>query len=357
MPQIEEWALGRDSCYVLPSPSDFSIDDTLVLPQKNGGNVAGLSGGQYVPENHAFRGLLTAILWHGDNRSPAVEMQGVEQSVERITIVDAPVGVLSHKPAIGLCTGRCCLRDVWLSDCTVGVQAGLVEEEDSCDCLVLDRVFFHGCVDSCVKLINAESTGHKVSGCWFLSMDADCFVVEGGGDLWVSQSTVANAARLLRLTGRRAITPANASYVFEKIKIAEEAGPLFELVRMDHATPSDIVFRDCHVECLEYEKNNGRMFVVQGATALTLEGIYNLQGGVIEWHHKRRRGPDDLPNIIINRSRLAGVTKAEDVLNTSESSGPAHVVVRDCYRSNGQPIEDFCGIVHGALEQGAKHGK
>ena len=347
MPQIESWTEGRQSCFVLPSPSDYSIDDSIVLPFKMGGNVSGLCGGQYVPENHTLRGLTTAILWHGDNRSPAIEMQGVEQIVERLTIVDAPIGILLHKPVVGVCTGKSVVRDVWLTDCEVGVQCGYVEEEDNCDTLSLDRVFFHGCLESCVKLVNADSTGHRVTGCWFLSTDTDCFLIEGGGDLWVDSSTVVAAKCLLRIAGRRAITGRNGSYVFDKIKIDAQAGPGFELLRMDNPVPANIVFRDCHVACDEYEKNNGRMFTVQGAAALTVDNFYGLQPGVVEWHYKSRTGPSDIPNMVFCRSRLQGVVDACDILNASDSTGPAHVVVRDCYNENGEPVEDFSGVVSG----------
>ena len=190
MPDIASWEPGRDSCFILSEPVDYGLSETLTLPFKSGGSIGGTCGGQYVPPNHALRGLLSAVVWQGNKYSPAIQMCGIEQLVERLTVVGAPIGVLLHKPVAGIGTGKSSLRDLWLSECDVGVQFGYVEEEDDCDCAVLDRVFFHGCVDSCVKMVNAASVGHRVSGGWFLSVDADCFTIEGGGNLWVNTSTV-----------------------------------------------------------------------------------------------------------------------------------------------------------------------
>ena len=347
MPRIESWAEGRQSCFVLPSPSDYSIEESMVLPFKMGGNISGLCGGQYVPENHTLRGLTTAVLWHGDKRSPAVELQGLEQIVERLTIVDAPIGILLHKPVAGVCTGKSVVRDVWLTDCGVGVQCGYVEEESHCDTLSLDRVFFHGCTDECVKIVNAESTGHRVTGCWFLSPEADCFLIEGGGDLWVDSSTVVQANCLLRIAGRRAVTDSNASYVFSRVKIDSQAGAAFELLRMDNPAPLSAAFRDCHVVCPDYKQQDGRMFVVRGAASLTVENLYGLQPGVVEWHHQPGRGAADVPNMVFSRCRTIGASDPLEILKLPASTGRAHVVGRDCYNDHGEPIPDFIGVVSG----------
>ena len=349
MADIAAWEPGRESCYILSEPVDYGLAETLTLPFKTGGSIGGTCGGQYVPPNHALRGLLSALVWHGNKHSPAIQLCGVEQLVERLTILGAPIGVLLHKPAAGLGTGKVSLRDLWLSECDVGVQCGYVEEEHNCDCTVLDRVFFHGCIKSCVKLVNTQSMGHTVSGCWFLSTGADCFTVEGGGNLWVAASTVAKAERLLHLTGRRAIGSNNASYVFEQIKIDDHAGPKCELVRMEQEGSCNIVFRDCHVGCDDYAKEDGRMFVVRGGTALTVDNFYNLQPRTVEWHYKRRRGPDDMPNLFFNRSRIYGAESPTDILSTATSAGPAHVVIRDCYSGNGVPLDDYTGVVQGKL--------
>ena len=346
-PQVETWEESRDSCHVLSEPADYDIGASLVLPSGVGGSVVGVGGGQYFPPGHAMRSCSSAILWRGNSRSPAIEMRGLEQSVDSLSICDAPVGILFRKGDLGLRTGMSVIRDVWMTGCKVGVQCAVAEEEYDCDSLRLDRVFFHDC-ETGFRVSGAESTGHTVVSPWF-SLDKEastCFLFEGGGNLWATGVVVCKAICMLRVDGRRAISPSSAQYTINGIRIDEDAGPCM-IVDVAEPSPCQITVRDCHVAYNNYHKNSAPMFSLAGSSSLTVDNFYNLQRGAIRWAHQPRRRNNDTPNIAIYRSRVSGCENVLDLLDSANSKGTAHLVVRDCFDMQGKPLDDFNGPVDG----------
>ena len=342
---VETWEDSRESCHVLSGPHDYDISASLVLPSGVGGSVVGVGGGQYFAPGHAMRSCSSVLLWRGNSRSAAIEMRGLEQSVDSLSVCDAPIGILFRKGELGLRTGKSVIRDTWLTNCKVGVQCAVAEEEYDCDSLRLDRVFFHDCKTG-FRVTNAEGTGHTVLSTWFRSDqdDSTCFLFEGGGNLWATGVTICKASCVLKIDGRRAISPSSAQYTISGIRIDADAGPC-RIVDVTEPSPCQVAVRDCHVAYSSYHKNSAPMFSLSGSSSLTVDNFYNLQRGAIRWADQPRRGTNDTPNIAIYRSRVNGCENVLDLLDASNSSGAAYLVVQDCFDMQGNPLADFSGPV------------
>ena len=92
------------------------------------------------------------------------------------------------------------------------------------------------------------------------------------------------------------------------------------------------------------EKGNPQlMYEIRGNSVLTVSGS-DLYSQCIAWHEKKRKGDDDIPNILLNRCRF-NTGKISEVLSKDKSSGKCYFTATHCTDRKGNPIPDMSAYV------------
>ena len=332
---------------------DFSIEQTIEFPFRVGDRVTGIGAGQYIPPNKHYRGHTTNLIWEGTgDNSPLFHFPGCGIIVEKVTFIDAPIGILLAQTKKGLGTGKMVVRDCYFDSCGVAFEAGYKMTDHNNDCVVLDHVIADDC-ESLLRLRNAQAMGYSLRDCVARgSQTADIIDVFGGGCVYADNLKVIHGKSVLRLRSREAagggggksgIGSSNGLYTLRNIKLDEHA-ECCKIVQMDDFYPVNIDVENVQAPASPWNDNPGSpMYELNGNVVITIRNS-NLYKHCITWKDKKRRGPDDIPNILIDRCRFNG-DDIFDVFSKDNSSGKCYFKAINCSTLSGTPIDNFSGYI------------
>ena len=336
------------------SEGDWIVEETIEYPTETGSKITGVGSAQYVPPKNKYRGHTSNLIWEGtEEHAPIILLPGVGAVVEKITFVDAPIGILITKLKRGLGTGKMAVRDCYFDQCDIAFQAGRETAEHSNDNVLLERVTADN-ARSLLVLKNAQAMGFSVRDCLVRGdYTKDIIDVFAGGCVYVDNLKVIKGECILRLRSRKDaggsnnIGSSNGLYTLRNIKLDQWAGTC-KIVQMDEHYPVNIDVTNVQapskkwVDAIE-EGNPQLMYEIRGNAVLTVTGS-DLYSHCIAWHDKKRTGDDDIPNILLNRCRFNKHNILE-VLSKDKSSGRCYFTTLHCTDRKGNPIPDTSGYV------------
>ena len=332
---------------------DYPIEETVELPFTVGQKVCGIGAGQYIPPGKKYRGHTSNLLWEGTGANdPILKVTGVGASIEKTTFVDAPIGILLTHPKRGLGTGKMVVRDCYFDECATVFQAGLATEEHSNDNVLLEKVTADN-AESLLVLKNSQAMGFSLRDCLARGdRTKDIIDVFAGGCVYADNLTVINGDCILRLRSRKEggknnIGSSNGLYTLRNIKLDQEAGTC-KIVQMDDHYPVNIDVANVQAPFKKWietinQGNPQLMYEIRGNSVLTVSGS-DLYSQCIAWHEKKRKGDDDIPNILLNRCRF-NTDKISEVLSKDKSSGKCYFTATHCTDRKGNPIPDMSAYV------------
>ena len=328
---------------------DFPVEETIKLPVVAGSKVTGVAGAQYIPPKTNYRGDTTNLIWEGTDENGAILLiTGVGAVVEKVTFVDGPIGIHLAVQKKGLGTGKVAVRDCYFDSCGVAFEAGHKVSDRNNDNVILDHVIADDC-ESLLRLRNAQAMGYSLRDCVVRgSRTEDIVDVFAGGCVYVDNLKVIHGKSVLRLRSREesggtGIDNSNGLYTLRNIKLDEDA-ECCKIVQMDDHYPANIDVENVQAPAKPWiDKPGSPMYELNGSAVITIRNS-NLYKHCITWKDKKRRGSDDIPNVMINRCKFNG-DDIFDVFSKDNSSGKCYFKAINCTNGNGKPIDNFSGYI------------
>lgn len=328
---------------VLIPAGRFLISETLRIPFKVGGALWGVAAGAPILPGHAHEGSMSRLVWVGPTDVPMIHVQGSEFHFagglalfgrpEKSEAPRCTVGILVSKPKRGIGTGKMVADNLSLHGFETAIRCGLSAGEHNNDFLTFHRLSIEYC-DVGYQLVNSQSMGHSVQNLLVRGTPV-MFDVYGGGIIYLRNALCFDTT-LLRLSKN---SPAkyspganNATFVLDQIKVDTHAGGKFKLVEMRDPLSAQIISNVGHLSPNSYSQQGGVLAELRGAATLTLRDWYKLQRNAFLLHPDRTK---NRPNVAIERSRV--FCKQDELLHPN-SKDPRPIILRDCFRPSGEPL-------------------
>jgi hypothetical protein len=335
-------AMRGDVSLLIPARR-YHISRTWHLPYVQGGRIMGMGGLAHhdIKLGSRLRGPGAEIAWIGPAGGTMVQVPGTNLVWDSVALYGrnaADVGLLILKPTTtrGLGTGKHTFRGLSVHGCSVGLRLGQGGENvDSC---IFEYTYTEKC-DVGVLLDADMAMGHYFG---YLHI-RDCPVavwVRRGGDLVIRGGLNTSTGTFLKIGDQeRHVNPGrnNGMILVEGVKTDAQNREMqwLEVVKGDCA----ITFKNCHQAWTEDGGAYPRKWTLRGAVNLTIRDSVNLFGR--ESFVLERKGESRRPNVLLDRCRVDfGRTPQEWIGSTT---GHWRFRVRDCYRGDGEAIEDADG--------------
>jgi hypothetical protein len=334
---------------------DWVVEESIQFLNQVGDKVSGIGAGQYIPPENRHRGYTSNLIWEGTEEDrPILHFQGCGIIVEKVTFVDAPIGILLAKMKRGLGTGKMVVRDCYFDECRVAFEAGYKISDHNNDSVVLDHVISDN-AESLLRLRNAQAMGFSIRDCVAKGSRTENIIdVFSGGCIYADNLKVINGKCILRLRSREAaggdtsgIGSSNGLYTLRNIELDENAGTC-KIVQMDEHYPVNIDVVNVQVPFKPWTDaiaagSPATMYEMRGNSVLTVTSS-NLYENSITWEDKKRSGDNEIPNIMLNRCRFSG-NNIKDVLSKDKSTGKCYFTALHCIDNKGNPLPDTSGYV------------
>lgn len=335
-------AMRGDVAVLIPAKR-YHISRTWRLPYVQGGRIMGMGGLAHhdIKLGSRLRGPGAEVAWIGPTGGTMVHVPGTNLVWDSVALYGrntADVGLLILKPTTtrGLGTGKHTFRGLSVNGCGVGLRLG--QGGDNVDSCIFEYTYAERC--GVGVLLDANmAMGHYIS---YLHI-RDCPIavwVRRGGDLVIRGGLNTSTGTFLKIGDeQRHVNPGrnNGMILVEGIKTDAQNREMqwLDVVKGECA----ITFKNCHQAWTEDGSTYPRKWTLRGAVNLTIRDSINLFGR--ESFILERKGKSQRPNVLVDRCRVDfGRTPQEWIESTTGHWG---FRVQDCYRGDGEPIEDLEG--------------
>lgn len=299
--------------YRIPSRTILEENEPLVMPFSVGGLIEGTGGGQLVdPKGHfgprgAFTSSDSAIARVGDNLGPLVHLQGVNWTLQRLTLLGRQfgdttpgrpkAGVLISSPILeGLGSGKHRLQQLFIDNVDEAIVMGESMLEKNCDCLVVDQVQAHDC-RAFLRTNNIMSMDNNVRDIHCQDVDV-IFDIHGGGKFkadGVTLVAVQEGKKSVVLRLGEGFGSNNRTYVVRDVCLDQQCGPRVAMLEMTTPKNAHFRFEGGHIDNDDYVEAGQPLWTLKGGY-LEISGWENLPRGAI---HNENHGKE--PNEVVLR--------------------------------------------------------
>jgi len=332
-------ALAGDAAVLIPAKR-YHISRTWKLPYVQGGRVMGMGGLAHhdIKLGHPLHGAGAEIAWIGEAGGTMVHVPGVNLVWDSVALYGrkkADVGLLILKPTDrrGLGTGKHTFRGLSVQGCKVGLRLG--QGGHNVDSCIFEYIYTEQC-DVGVLLDADMAMGHYFT---YLHV-RHCPVavwVRRGGDLVIRGGLNTSTGTFLKIGDEAPrINPGrnNGMILVEGIKTDAQNKQMhwLEVVKGD----CPITFNNCHQAWTQDGSTYPRKWTLRGGVKLTIRDSSNLFG--LKSFVLEPRGKSQKPNVLLDRCRVDFGRAPADWIESDK--GHWRVRVRDCFRWDGEPLED-----------------
>ena len=193
----------------------YTVSETIKLPWVHGNTVKGVGSARYygLHGGGVYAGYTTNLLWDGLDEGAMFHLTGESTLIEKVTIGNAPVGILLGKEQEGIGTGKVIMRDCYFNGCETAVKIG--PSDNNNDEVTLDHVTVEGC-ETLLRINNKAAMGFRIRSCfvkdgqknnsddvteYWLTEEVnvkDIIDVRAGGCVYVEDMTVIHADSILK---------------------------------------------------------------------------------------------------------------------------------------------------------------
>lgn len=334
--------LERDAAVLIPARR-YHLSRTWRLPYVQGGRIMGMGGLAHhdIKLESPLRGAAAELAWIGEAGGTMVEVPGTNLVWDAVSLFGrdlADVGLLVLKPTTrrGLGTGKHTFRGLSVHGCNIGIRLG--QGGSNVDSCIFEYTYAEQC--NAGVLLDADmAMGHYFTYLHIRNCPIAVWV-RRGGDLVIRGGLNTSTGTFLKIgDDAPQVNPGrnNGMILVEGIKTDAQNREMqwLEVVKGDCA----ITFRNCHQAWTEDGSTDPRRWTLRGEVKLTIRDSVNLFG--LDSFILEPRGTSQRPNVLIERCRVDfGRTPAEWIEATT---GHWRFRVRDCYRWDGEPLDDADG--------------
>ena len=414
---LAEWTAYWNDIQTLRNLEEgvYLIDETIKLPWVYGTTIRGVGSAHYygLHGGGVYAGYTTNLLWdgikdRGVNLEPPDETKtgamfwitGESTQIEKVTIGNAPIGILLNKEKPGIGTGKVIMRDCYFNGCKTAFETGPYNGNN--DEVTFDNVTANGC-ETLLRLKNNQSMVFRIRSCFVKNgkknisgQDSpgqglasqygggdvgevevkDIIDVRAGGIVYVEDMTVIHADSVLKFNpdldgtitealeddalGKR-IGSSNGYYSLKNIKFDQQAGTPMVVDMAEHFSVRIIVEnvqapqKNWRAAIDDPDREPALMYNLKGKMAITIRDC-NLFEGCIAWEDGRSvqdrktwtQNHEYCPHIKLDHCNFRG-TNILDVLSKIKSKGRCYLTAKDCYANSWgkynitYPIPDVTG--------------
>ena len=300
-------------------------------------------------------------MWDGLDEGAMFHLTGESTLIEKVTIGNAPVGILLGKEQEGIGTGKVIMRDCYFNGCETAVKIG--PSDNNNDEVTLDHVTVEGC-ETLLRINNKAAMGFRIRSCfvkdgqknnsddvteYWLTEEVnvkDIIDVRAGGCVYVEDMTVIHADSILKfnpdldgtikdITGSsypiERIGSNNGFFSLKNIKLDVQAGTP-KVVDMAEYFNVRIIVENVQAPRSPWQNaidddDPATMYNLKGRTAISIRDC-NLFKDCISW----KTLSTNFPNITLDHCSLGNSpTSILEVLSHTKSNGKCYISTRNCY--------------------------
>lgn len=334
--------LARDAAVLIPARR-YHLSRTWRLPYVQGGRIMGLGGLAHhdIKLQGPLRGAAAELAWIGEPGGTVVEVPGTNLVWDAVSLYGrdlADVGLLVLKPTTtrGLGTGKHTFRGLSVHGCSTGIRLG--QGGSNVDSCIFEYTYTEQC--NVGVLLDADmAMGHYFTYLHVRKCPVAVWV-RRGGDLFIRGGLNTSTGTFLKIGDEAPqVNPGrnNGMILVEGIKTDAQNREMqwLDVVKGDCA----ITFSNCHQAWTVDGTKYPRRWMVRGEVKLTIRDSVNLFG--VDSFILEPRGTSQRPNLLIERCRVDfGRTPSDRIESTT---GHWRFRVRDCFRWDGEPLDDVDG--------------